>query len=186
MQTGTGNPPEHMMGLFVQANYQFSSSAPGRPSTFYFEDQQGNRGRFRRQHAKGPELAHQGACTRVFISPALELRLSTMAELVSGRPFSDGAGRFIWDVDDELFNTERYNKFTRIHSILLRGDPDHLYGGEASLNLQAGWRLFDTNDLMCHFSAGVIILNDPAAAQFFGQQNGDQLLAAYSGQWMIW
>ncbi|MFZ1830366.1 MAG: hypothetical protein WAW42_16735 [Candidatus Competibacteraceae bacterium] len=173
MQQNNGNPPRHIMSLFTRANYKFSSLVSGRSSTFYFSDPVGNRGRYRRQHQRGPELVFQGRCKRIFISPELEAKISVLAELVTA---SD---------NDVAFNTTRYEKITAIYPILQRGDPSGIYRERASLTPKAGWRLFDTNDVLVHFSAGQILLNDNDAATFFAQ-NGDAVLSGYSGPWTIW
>jgi hypothetical protein len=159
------------MGLFTQANYKFSSHAPPRPSTFYFSDAVGNRGRFRRQHAQGPELVFQGRCRRIFISPELEAKITVLADLSTG--------------DDNAFNEVRYGKIAAIHPMLAKGDPDAIYRDRASLMLRDGWRLFDSNGILVHFSAGQILRPDPAAAQFF-LDGGAAALANYNGAWAIW
>jgi hypothetical protein len=172
MQQGNGNPPASIMSLFTRANYKFSSKAPNRPSTFYFNDLAGNRGRYRRLHPRGPELVFQGRCNRVFISPELEAKMTVLAELTNRD-------------DDDAFNEARYGKSAAIHPVLERGDPDRIYHYRASLIPKPGWRLFDTNNELVHFSAGEIRLHDPEATIFFAQ-NGDAVLSAYSGPWAIW
>src|SRR5262249_14769525 len=83
MLQGDGNPPRRVMSLFTRANYKFSTHEPGRSSTFYFSDLTGNRGRFRRQHSRGPELVFQGRCKRIFVNPDLETRITHLSEVVA-------------------------------------------------------------------------------------------------------
>ena len=160
------------MGLFTQANYRFSSKAPNRPSTFYFSDHANNCGRYRRQHANGPELVYQGRCNRIFVSPELEAKISVLSELTTR------------DDDDYAYNEARYGKFGAIYPMLQRGDPDGIYRGRATLTVQAGWRLFDSNGAMVHLSAGSIQANDPEPPSFCAWR--DAASAAYSGAWTIW
>lgn len=174
MQKGNGNPPLHIMSLFTRMNYKFSSSVPGRSSTFYFSDPVGNRGRYRRQHQHGPELIFQGRCKRMFILPE-------MVDIISDRAEKNAPSKN----DVALYNTFRYKEIAEIYPILQQGDPSGIYRELASLIPKDGWQLFDTNDDLVHLSAGQILLNDPAATTFFAQ-NGDAVLKEYSGPWTIW
>lgn len=174
MQTGIGNPPPWMLNLFNLGNYKFSSQAAGRPSTFYFSDLVGNRGRFRRAHPLGPELVFQGRCKRIFISPVLMNKIALLSE------------HTIADKDDEdAFHRERYTKIFNIIPMIQKGDPDGIYKGKASLVIKEGWRLFDTDDNLVHCSSGTIILNDPEATNFFNN-GGQATIQNYQGQWSIW
>ncbi|WP_200378631.1 hypothetical protein [Rubrivivax gelatinosus] len=83
------------------------------------------------------------------------------------------------------FSTACYEKIAAIYPILQQGDPSGIYSNRASLTPKAGWRLFDTNDVLIHLSAGQILLNDTDAASFFAH-NGDADLRDYSGPWTIW
>jgi hypothetical protein len=94
---GQGLPMDaHMtaaLPFFVQANYRFSTNEPGRPSTLYFEDMVGRRGRYRRGHAQGSELIFQGHCHRIFVSPMLKGQLS---DLTTGGVFEDNLNAFTY------------------------------------------------------------------------------------------
>jgi hypothetical protein len=55
--------------LFVVKNFKFYTldSDPKRNvPTLYFEDANGNKGRIRQVHPKGPQISYQGNCTRIF------------------------------------------------------------------------------------------------------------------------
>lgn len=56
------------VNLFRFTNYKFSTKSPGRLSTLYFQDVQGIKGRWRRDHPGGEQLVYQGKCLRFFLS----------------------------------------------------------------------------------------------------------------------
>lgn len=53
--------------LFAYSNYRFSTEEKGRQSSLYFEDAQGNQGRWRRQHPDGELLIWQGQSRRIYM-----------------------------------------------------------------------------------------------------------------------
>jgi len=55
--------------LFTYLNYRFSTMDHGRLSSLYYQDAEGNQGRWRRQHRNGEALFFQGPSIRVFVSP---------------------------------------------------------------------------------------------------------------------
>lgn len=57
------------LALFTIGNYRFSTIDANRPSSLYFQDANGNQGRWRRGHAHGETLIYQGRSRRLFIAP---------------------------------------------------------------------------------------------------------------------
>jgi len=55
--------------LFKFTNYKFSTKRDGQASSLYFQDIQGNQGRWRREHRDGELLVYQGKSLRLFINP---------------------------------------------------------------------------------------------------------------------
>jgi len=164
---------KRLLGWFSQANYKFSTNEPGRPSTLYFQDVVGARGRYRRGHGLGSELIFQGRCKRLFVSPDLKRQLGALS----------GAGY----VDGDDFDRTSYGKFmtklTDIQDILERGSRDAVnYNGRASTRQTASWHIFDTNEESAHCSSGTVMGADPAAAGLLGGAG----LATYTGKYSIW
>lgn len=55
--------------LFVAKNFKFYTldTDPSRNvPTLYFEDANGNKGRIRQKHPRGPQISYQGKCERIF------------------------------------------------------------------------------------------------------------------------
>jgi len=60
---------EEFIALFTRENYKFSTKAGARLSSFYFQDNKGNQGRYRREHPDGELLVYQGRSLRLFAAP---------------------------------------------------------------------------------------------------------------------
>jgi hypothetical protein len=166
---GTGIPPG-TEDFFVEANVKFSTNEPGRPSTFYFEDNLGNRGRYRRAHGQGEQLTYQGACRRIFISPMLKHQLGA---LTTGGPFEDNLnhdtyGQFIEKLSDVLV-------------AITSNDPDGYYFGRASERAMPGWHVYETDGDNCHCSSGTVVADDTVAPFFEGGG-----FAGYAGNYVVW
>jgi hypothetical protein len=159
------------MPLFVQAHYRFSTNEAGRPSTLYFQDMYGNRGRFRRGHRQGEQLIFQGRCRRFFLSPMLKGQVEAMT---TGGVFEDNLDRNTYG--------KYMEKLVGVLQVLEAGDHQGTYRGRASLHPQVGWHVFDTNGNDAHCSAGIVMTADPAALAVF---NGAGL-GGYNGDWSIW
>jgi hypothetical protein len=160
-----------MQNFFVQANYRFSTNEQGRPSTLYFQDGAGNRGRYRRGHAQGEQLIHQGGqCDRIFISPTLKAQSSAFAR-----------GVFEQDWDNATYGAFM-DRLSAINAVVQAGDPNRVYAGRASLNMHVGWHAFETDGNLVHCSAGTVMVADNTIAACF-QGAG---LNAYAGAWMVW
>jgi hypothetical protein len=163
---------QRVMGLFTLANYKFSTNEPGRPSTFYFQDMIGLRGRYRRGHGQAPgtQVIFQGRCKRLFVSPPFKGQLES---LTTGGVFEDNLTRATYG--------KFLNKLDEIYEKLQHGNVA-LYQGRASLRPTPGWHVFDTDGENGHCSSGTIMQADQDPANFF--HGGG--FAAYNGAWSIW
>ena len=161
-----------LLTWYSPARYKFSTNEPGRPSTLYFQDGVGARGRFRRGHGLGSQLIFQGRCKRIFVSPDLKRLLGTLS----------GAG-----LDGDDFNAVSYGKFmaklSEIQGVLERGGgPGGLYEGRASLRVVPGWHVFDNDGESGHCSSGTVMGADATAAAVLAGAG----LTVYAGAYSIW
>lgn len=80
--------------LFVYNNYRFSTSESGRLTSLYFEDAQGNQGRWRREHPLGELLIWQGKSIRLFINPRQTSQFRPDTALRIYHDIRDGIGNY--------------------------------------------------------------------------------------------
>jgi hypothetical protein len=154
---GAPNPALIPAGFFVQANHRFSTHDGSRPTTLYFQDMFGNRGRYRRGHAQGEQLIYQGRCRRLFVSPTTRD-----------------------DVDSITASWAQFMaELVRILGIVEAGNPNP-FTGEASLHMQPDWHVFDTNGIDFHLSKGTVVTADNTTAAAWGA------LANYLQSWAVW
>ena len=155
---------DEKLALFVQSNHQFSTSENGRLTSLYFEDMDGNQGRWRREHPGGECLFFQGKSRRLFMD-------------------SDELRNYMGDLEVHDWRTPQ--KFGG----RARGDYNVLCLGKDIRNLSLcpfeGWHVLE----LCppqyyarHGSSGTVLLNDNSAVAAAYNSIGDIMHVDWSSE----
>jgi hypothetical protein len=152
--------------FFTWNNYRFSTSEKARLTSLYFEDVQGNQGRWRREHRDGPLLVYQGKSWRLFIDP----------EEISNYAFGLEADNLRLAADQRPpFN----NRAKGDYLVLTKGTQVR----GISRRPVEGWHVLE----LCpptyyprHGSGGTVLLNDPSAGAADWNSIGDQQIVDWT------